>query len=205
MFAWRSAGPAARLGACAAGARGLPRGPKTLNGEAWSLRELGVIAQLRGDLDEADSLYEQAAAMFRELGDVRGLQVVIHDQAICARCNAATTLGARALLEESLARARELGSELNVGERLLDLGSWRSTSAATTTRSRSSSRASRVALRHGCALNVAVSLRGLAAVGGGQRRARAGGPHARRGRDARGADRMSEMHCRTNGRPSKRP
>jgi len=97
------------------------RGAKNTDGEAWSLRQLGVIAEGRGDLDEADDLYEQAAAMFREQGELRGLQLVVHDQATCAlgRCEYTR---ARALLEECLARARELGSDASVGNAILDLG-----------------------------------------------------------------------------------
>ena len=136
--------------------------PKTRDGEAWSLRQLGVIAELRGDLDRSDALYEQAAAMFRELGELRGLQMVAHDQGTCA-LERGDYARARALLEESLARARELGSDADVGHAFLDLGILAlherryDDSVPLFVESLES------ALRHGLRANVPSSLRGLAA------------------------------------------
>jgi predicted ATPase/DNA-binding SARP family transcriptional activator len=89
--------------------------------EAWSLRQLGVITQLEGNLDEARSLYDQAARLFRELDEPQGLRVVAHDRGILA-IESGDYAAARAMLEEALARAREHGSETSAAATLVDLG-----------------------------------------------------------------------------------
>jgi predicted ATPase/DNA-binding SARP family transcriptional activator len=130
--------------------------------EAWTLRELAVIAQLRGDLDEAHSLYEQAAEIFRDLGDRLGLQVVIHNQALWGM-QRGDYAGARALLEESLALSRELGSELNAANASRDLGVLALHERRYDDSAVFFVEALEIALRRGWRSAVAVSLRGLAA------------------------------------------
>jgi tetratricopeptide (TPR) repeat protein len=131
-------------------------------GEAWSIRQLGVIAQLQGDLDAADALYEQAAAMFLDLGELRFVQVVVVDQGTCA-LQRGDYAHARALLDENLARSRELGLEAEVGNGFLLLGILAlyerryDDSVPLFVESLES------ALRHGLRVNVPLSLRGLAA------------------------------------------
>ena len=44
--------------------------------EAWSLRNLGAIADEQGELEVARSLFEQAASLFLELGDPHGLRTI---------------------------------------------------------------------------------------------------------------------------------
>jgi predicted ATPase/DNA-binding SARP family transcriptional activator len=87
--------------------------------EAWAFWQLGVIAQLAGDLDEADSHFNQAAALFRELGEPQGLRIVAHELGILAIERGDYT-DARALLDEALARARAL--DWDVGATVLELG-----------------------------------------------------------------------------------
>ena len=41
-------------------------------GEAYSLNNLGNIAELRGDLDEAERLHNESLAIKREIGDRQG-------------------------------------------------------------------------------------------------------------------------------------
>ena len=92
-----------------------------LDGQAWSIRELGIAAALHGDLDAADAHYEAAAAIFATLGEPRGMQMIAHDQGLNAIAQA-NYERARLLLEQTLAQSRELGWEADVGSTLVDLG-----------------------------------------------------------------------------------
>jgi len=87
--------------------------------EAWALRQLGVIAQLAGDLDEARVRYDGAAALFRELDEPQGMRIVAHDLG-CLAIERGDYASARALLDEALARAQALDWE--VGATALELG-----------------------------------------------------------------------------------
>jgi predicted ATPase/DNA-binding SARP family transcriptional activator len=89
--------------------------------EAWSLRQLGVIADLQGDLDLADGLFQQAAALFGRLGVPQGLRVVTHDRGVVALERGDYAV-ARSLLEDALARARAYGTDSMVSVTLVDLG-----------------------------------------------------------------------------------
>jgi tetratricopeptide (TPR) repeat protein len=90
-------------------------------GEARALRILGVVAGSGGNFDEADSLSEQAAVLFRKLGHLNGLQMTVHDQAVWA-LERRDYARAKVLLDESLARARELSSDQRIAMTMLDLG-----------------------------------------------------------------------------------
>src|SRR5262249_14365659 len=83
------------------------RGPQDALERAYIVRMLSLIAEERGDGEEADALLNQSTAMFRELGDTRALFVVAHDRAIFT-LRRRDYGRARALLEESAARARDL-------------------------------------------------------------------------------------------------
>ena len=87
--------------------------------EAWALRQLGVIAQLAGDLDEARVRYDEAAALFRELDEPQGLRIVAHDQG-CLAIERGDYASARVLLDE--ARARAVALDWDVGAAALELG-----------------------------------------------------------------------------------
>jgi tetratricopeptide (TPR) repeat protein len=133
------------------------------DGEAWALRQLGVLAELGGEHERADALYDEAAAIFSELGGMRGLQTVTHDQGTNA-LGCGDYARARALLEESLARSRALGSAQSVASVGLDLG-------ILARRERRYDDATALfvegvegALRHGERIDIALSLRGLAAT-----------------------------------------
>src|SRR5262249_47840255 len=89
--------------------------------EARGLRVLGGLAATNGDFDEADALFAQSAAMFRELGDARGVLMVAHEEAVCA-LQRGDYIRARALLEDVLEQSRQLGSDRWRGNALSDLG-----------------------------------------------------------------------------------
>jgi tetratricopeptide (TPR) repeat protein len=138
------------------------RSSEELDGEAWSLRQLGLFAELRGELDSSDALYGQAAELFRRLGEQRGLNMVGQSQATLA-LQRGDYARARALLEESLAQRRELGWDADVGGVLVDLGILAlherrfDDSVTLFVQSLEGSH------RHGLRANVSLSLRGLAA------------------------------------------
>jgi predicted ATPase/DNA-binding SARP family transcriptional activator/Tfp pilus assembly protein PilF len=89
--------------------------------EAWSLRQLGVIADVQGNLDEARDRFEQAAALFEKRGDRHEQHIVTNDLGIVALERGDYTR-ARALLEQALAQARAHSRETIVGVVLVDLG-----------------------------------------------------------------------------------
>ena len=139
------------------------RGAEDTDGEAWSLRQLGVIAEERGDLDEVGRAVragrgdvpragraEGFADRGSRPGDLRAGTRRLRSRAGVARGEPRAISRARLRC-----RRRKRASSTS--------GSWRSMSAATTTLSRSSSRASESALRYGRRVNVLLSLRGLAA------------------------------------------
>jgi non-specific serine/threonine protein kinase len=131
--------------------------------EAWSLRQLGVIAHMEGNFDESRSLYGQAASLFRELDERQGIRVVAHDMGTLAM-ETGDYEAARALLEEALARAREHGSETFAGATLVDLGLL----ALHERRYEESvplfAESLEGSLRYGQRLGIPMSLRGLATV-----------------------------------------
>ena len=91
------------------------------NGEAHALRQLAVVSQMQGDFDTADGLYQQVAALFAQLGELRALQIAIGTRGTCA-LERGDYARARTLLEESLGRARELGYEHGIGDASYNLG-----------------------------------------------------------------------------------
>ncbi len=123
-----------------------------------------MIAELRGDLDEADALYEQAAAMFRELGEPRGLQVVAHDQANLRAATRRLRARARACSKRASRELESSAPTQTSDNVLVDLGILAlherryDDSVPLFVESLES------ALRHGLRVNVALSLRGLAAA-----------------------------------------
>ncbi len=90
---------------------------------AKALNGAGVLAHYQGDYRQAKVLCEESLALFRELGDKRGMVAslnglgLIVGQATRARNNYAV---ARALYEESLAIVRELGDIWGIAETLWD-------------------------------------------------------------------------------------
>jgi predicted ATPase/class 3 adenylate cyclase len=96
-------------------------GPDDSFERAWIVRALSGLAEMRGDSDEADSLSEQAAAMFRERDDVRGMLFIAHERATFS-LRRGNYDRARALLDESVARSRDLDDDFYLGGALADLG-----------------------------------------------------------------------------------
>ncbi len=132
-------------------------------GEAWSLRRLGVIASLRGDLRQAVSLSEQAEARFRDLGDTRGVYVSLHDQAVFAM-ELGDYGGARLLLDESLTRAQADGADGSAGSVMVDLGMLTLIEGRYTEAAPFFTASLESAVRTGRRVDVPQALRGLAAV-----------------------------------------
>jgi predicted ATPase/DNA-binding CsgD family transcriptional regulator len=99
----------------------VPQVPSALRAKA--LNGAGVLAHYQGDYRQAKVLCEESLALFRELGDKRGMVAslnglgLIVGQATRARNNYAL---ARALYEESLAIVRELGDIWGIAETLWD-------------------------------------------------------------------------------------
>jgi predicted ATPase/DNA-binding SARP family transcriptional activator len=89
--------------------------------EAWALRQLGAIAHLAGDHEEARLRYDEAARLFTDLADPQGIRTITHDQGVLAieRGNFDT---AHVLLEDALGQARQLGIRVHVSATLVDLG-----------------------------------------------------------------------------------
>ena len=138
-------------------------GPDDALERARIIRFLSVIADMGGDDTEADSLAEQAEAMFRELGDRRGAFLVSSDRAIFMLRRGEYSR-AREALNESIAWARESGREYDLLPVLLDLGILevreRRHADAVTLFAESLT----VGLRQGLLHSIALSLRGLAAT-----------------------------------------
>jgi predicted ATPase/class 3 adenylate cyclase len=88
---------------------------------AWVVRSLSALADVQGDLEEADSLSEQAETMFRELGNAHGMLVAALDRARFS-LRRGDYGRARALLDESVARARDLDDDFYLANALADLG-----------------------------------------------------------------------------------
>jgi predicted ATPase/class 3 adenylate cyclase len=90
--------------------------------EANSLSVASISAALAGDYADADSLAEDAKAIFRELGELelRVLQAT-HNQGLWAM-ERGDLPRARACLEENLTGSRELGSDRQTGNAACDLG-----------------------------------------------------------------------------------
>jgi predicted ATPase/class 3 adenylate cyclase len=132
-------------------------------GEAWSIRQLGLVAELRVDLEAAELLYEQAAELFRDLDDSRGLQMVADSRATVA-LERGDYARARLLLDQNVARYRTLGWEADLGASLVDLGilalhEHRNEDAAVLFVEGLEN-----AFRHGLRASLLLALRGMAAV-----------------------------------------
>jgi tetratricopeptide (TPR) repeat protein len=115
------------------------------------------------NLDGSEALYEQAATIFRELGEPRALLFAIRDLGLWAMEHG-DDARARDLLEESLALAQEHGFDMDVGWAFVELGIL-----AVHERRYDDSVPLLVeglesAVRRGVRINVVLSLRGLAAA-----------------------------------------
>ena len=90
--------------------------------EAHSLDVASISTSLAGDYADADSLADEAKAIYRELGelDIRVLQIT-HNQGLSA-IERGDLSRARACLEENLRGSREFGSDWQTGNAAADLG-----------------------------------------------------------------------------------
>ena len=132
------------------------RAAEERHGEAWTLLMLAT-------LDRSDTLYEQSAELFRELGASRAVIVAIRDQGSWA-IERGDYVRARNLLEESLRRAQECGFDMDVGWAFLELGMLALHERRYDDAVPLLVEALENALRDGVRINVVLSLRGLAAA-----------------------------------------
>jgi predicted ATPase len=81
---------------------------------AKALTAAGGLARARADLEHAASLHEASAALFREIGDRRGIALALRGIGVVAR-DRGDYATAKAANEESLALSRELGDKSQIG------------------------------------------------------------------------------------------
>jgi len=95
---------------------GMPSRPR-----AMVLNAASVLARYQCDFTVASLLLEESLAIFRELGDQRGIADVLNNQGVWARHQGNYTL-ASCLHEESLAIRREIGDQWGIASSLTTLG-----------------------------------------------------------------------------------
>lgn len=89
---------------------------------AEALGRAGFLAWLQGDFAAAAELGEKSLALFRALGDKRGIAGSLWVTGIAVRDQQNENARAIALLEECLALHRELGDERGIGWAIFNLG-----------------------------------------------------------------------------------
>jgi predicted ATPase/class 3 adenylate cyclase len=104
-----------------AGLLALPVAQACTAARAKALRGAGHLAYDQGDNGAARGLFEEALAIFRELGDQEGIANSLHVLGYIAR-DRGENGAARALFEEALAIFRELDDEGNIAWSLYSLG-----------------------------------------------------------------------------------
>src|SRR5262249_18310406 len=77
---------------------------------AWTLRELGALADCQGDYTAAQSHYEDSLELFRELGDPWGMGFTLNSLTCVAQARGDHAL-ARSLFEQSLAMVQKIESQ----------------------------------------------------------------------------------------------
>ena len=127
------------------------------------LNNLSIVAQLSGDLDEADRLAAQAQETFEALGLDYGVMVQLHNRGLIA-LHAREFERARGLLERAAAEAERLGSDVSYGNSMCDLGILALSEGRTEDAVPFFCEALASALRSGWRINVAYALRGLSSV-----------------------------------------
>jgi predicted ATPase/DNA-binding SARP family transcriptional activator len=168
IFAWRT-GRFERARELVERALEAQRQTTDRHGEAWLLRTLGTIAGHTGDHGEAESRYEQARAIFEEVGNEKALAMTVQDMGIYA-IDQREYARARALLEEGLERHRSLGSELETGNVLCDLGILTLCERRYADAGQFFAESLESLLRTGYRINVMYALPGIAAVMAAQER-----------------------------------
>jgi tetratricopeptide (TPR) repeat protein len=86
-----------------------------------SLNNLGAVALSRGEYARARSQFEEAVAMWREVGNTHGTALALNNLGLVA-FGQGDNVGARSLYEESLAIRRELGDKGGIASSLHGLG-----------------------------------------------------------------------------------
>jgi hypothetical protein len=137
-------------------------GPDEALNRAEIARVLSVVANLQGDRRQADRLAIEAEAVFRELGDSRGLLRVTHDRALNALSEDDDDQ-ARALLVEAVTLARQIRSDREASV-VLDLAAVELRQSRHAESARLFVEGLELALARGLRLELLVGLRGLAAA-----------------------------------------
>ncbi len=88
---------------------------------AEALNGAGLLARYQGDYTAAQMQFEEALALFRELGDQRGIAAALNNLGIAAYYQSDYRT-ARRLFEESLALRRETGDKQGIASSLSSLG-----------------------------------------------------------------------------------
>lgn len=88
---------------------------------ARSSKNLGISAQLNGDLPAARALFERALAAFRSIGDTLGIGYTLLPLGELAR-QQGDLATARAYYEDSLALFRQVGDQTGISVNLINLG-----------------------------------------------------------------------------------
>ena len=130
---------------------------------AWIVRWLSIVAAKRSDPEEAGTLSEHALEMFRALDDAHAVFVTSHDQAIFA-LQRGDFRRARVLLNESVARARELDQDDDLASVLLDLGVLNLRERRFAEAAPLFAESLQSALERGLRVHAAMALRGIAAT-----------------------------------------
>jgi predicted ATPase/class 3 adenylate cyclase len=90
--------------------------------QARTLFHAAEVASAQADYDEAEAWYEESLALYRELGDKRGVSLCLHGLGWLAVWKRNNFVAARTLLEERLAIAREIGDKKDIAAALANLG-----------------------------------------------------------------------------------
>jgi len=90
-------------------------------GQASSLNNLGIVADLQGNCSAAQEMYEQARVLFRELGNRKGEASCLNNLGVVKDLQG-NYGAAQELLAQSLALCREVGNRKSEASCLINLG-----------------------------------------------------------------------------------
>ena len=89
--------------------------------EAWHY-QLGMLAQARGDYDTARKLYQQALAIFEELGDRAGMANTYHNLGVLAQDRGDTPNNILYFLEKSFKYAESISATIQTAQIVTSIG-----------------------------------------------------------------------------------
>ena len=89
---------------------------------ATTYHQLGILAQARGDYDTAHTLYQQALAIFEELGDRAGMATTYHQLGILAQDQGDSPSRILYFLERSLECAESIPATMQTIKIVISIG-----------------------------------------------------------------------------------